>query len=165
MPAQPEPSWQPVAWLYGGGLTLVFVLRWLFRDLLQTPEGRLKFGAWLLTTLIYGAVIFALVIAPDVPEDVARHWGQSPGGLPVRFLIWLVVTVLYIPFGLGARHFLHLFMVSGGPGGISGLILIFTRTHGKPELRRTRLIALSLVIYGIVLLIALGCLGAALHDH
>ncbi len=165
MPVHHEPSWQPAAWLYGGGLTLLFVLRWFFRGHLRTLEGRLKFGAWLLTAGIYGAIMFALVVSPQVSEDVARHWGQSPKGLPVRLLIWLVVTVLYIPFVLGARHFLRLFMIAGAPGGVSGLILIFTLTHGRPELRRTRLIAMGLVTYGLVLLITLGCLGAALHDH
>jgi hypothetical protein len=162
-----EPDWRPAAWLYGGGFTVLFALRWIFRSMLTTPAGRLKFASGLFAAAVYGVVVYALVFAPEAPADIARHFGASPGGIPVRVLIWLVVTVLYLPLLFGAWHFMLLTMAANELGyfGKFGLIRFYFRAADFPELRRSARIVGCCAAYGILLLIALGCLGTLWHDH
>ena len=165
--APSEPDWKPAAWLYGGSITLIFFLRWIFRALLKTPGGPVKFGAGILAAGIYGAIVYAAVFAPEIPADIARHFGERPFGIPVRFLIWLVVTFLYIPFVFGARHVVLLTMVAHQQRyfGAFGLVRFYFHSAKIPELRHSRRITGFAAVYGLLLLVALGCLGAAWHDH
>ena len=161
------PDWRPAAWLYGGGLTLIFTARWIFRRMLKTPEGSLKFGSGVFAIGVYAATVYALVFAPEAPADIARHFGENPLGIPVRVLIWLVVTALYLPLVFGARHFIRLNMAAAELGyhGHLGLVLFFFRSSEFPELRRSARVAAACAAYGILLLIALGFLGTLWHDH
>ncbi|MCE9610106.1 MAG: hypothetical protein K8R23_07840 [Chthoniobacter sp.] len=168
------PDWRPAAWLYGGGFVLLFAVRWIFRGMLATPGGRVKLASRLTVTLIYGALVFALVFALEVTADVTRHFGPSPLGVPVRVIIWCVVTLLYLPFFFTARHLfpamLTLLLIVGvtrepGAGGKLGRLRFFFPDGAIPDAGHSRRIAVAMAAYGILLLVLLGLLGTRLHDH
>jgi hypothetical protein len=107
-----------------------------------------------ITVIIALALYAALVrmqLSPDVHEINVAAWGSEPFGVPVRVVVIVAGTLLFLPFPFAFYHAVLLTLGLGKQGSSLTLSSILLSHRLSPELRRSQRICQATFLYFVIL--------------
>lgn len=116
---------------------------------------RVQTAAILLSVVLYGAVLFAMLHEGSMPTSI-KVFGERPLGLPLRLFIGIFFSLLMIPLPFAAWHGFRILFRHASEGGSLGQVAmvrsIFTTAKIHPDLRRSQIVVLTIVGFYLILM-------------